>query len=365
MEKTAHQGYSFQTVARQAIIPLGDSVAGYYAARGYYQSFTALSNEAAFQNVFNGWWKSLYAENTFGKRVLGSLFLNKEHRQNLVSIQQREELKLSAAGNEIVAHRISRVVGIGWLAMDIAGLSLCFGTGCDPVEYAAIASDSGRVAFDLYAIGKYLAGMRNYENANFAEAFKKLFLTQQVMIKLGGFQMVAGIARFVIAAERYISTGESRGSEFVYGGIDALSGTAQVVKSKFLLDSSRAAVQAALTSGGDIAAAQSSASDILAFKAVKYTPRVAGVIRFAGVAGASVGVVTNAYTLYDSLTDPDMPLRQQEKNVISSYMGIVGGGMLVASAVIVAPAAAPVAIGLAIGGIAVIAASAIYEYFWE
>lgn len=347
-------GYLTHIFSRQALVPAAQSALKYLYGKGYYLSHTAMSQDPNFANVYQGLSKNLYDPNHPIGKMFSKMLLPKEARGTHLSPAMQTELKTTGAGYLKISHNGGQILNIGWLTLDIISMGQCFmNGGCSAEEFIAIGADIGRVSLNIYSIATYVKGLTAFAEKTFDQAVQYLSRTQRITWKIGGFQLVAGTVRFAIATTNYVETGEADGSEFTYAAIDGISGAAQMAKTKYLLNVASHAKDSNV------------AADMLAFKGIQYSARMTRFLQVTGAAGAVVGVGANGMVLYDSMTDPYMDENRRTKNIISSSMGIAGGAMLIASACIVAPAAAPVGIALAIGGAIIIGVQTVYDIFWD
>lgn len=345
--------YILQKVIRQTAGSAIEIPSKVLNAAGYYRTHTADFISGALPHVYQGKASILYHPGSRFTKSFQRAFLPSEYQT--YPLDAKAQAKLRASGAHLVknAHTIIQVSNGVIIVGGAIALSQCMDGNCDPVETAAITSDITWASLDIYAINRFNKGLSYIKTSGHKTAYPLLFSTQKIMVGLGTFRAISGATRLAVEIDRYLETGDANCSTMIHGGLDLASGATVIARSTTKLHQS-AAVSNVVQK-----------NSVLGFNAVRYSTGTTWFLRATGGAGAAIGIGTNAYVLADSYFDDTLDPVQRERNIISSLIGITGSSFLLASALIVAPPLAPVAIVLAIVGIAILIGQSVYDHWDE
>ena len=347
-------GYLLHKLTRQALTAPLDALNNAVYAVGSYRSHYAGYYNPVHDRVYSGdFVERLYDRDTRVGRTLEKALVPERLRDAETNEASREALRKSGARFIRRAHTGMQVLDAATLAGDLVALRECAETGCGVAQTSAVATDAVRVSLDAGVIFLANRGLSLIEAGAEAGAYRMLSTAQRATIGLGIFGMVAGTSRLIAETEHYLDTGDARGSAFVYGAIDALEGSADIARSGYFLGRAR------------LMPTIKAANDVLSFGAVTFSPGLTVFLRTAYGASGFLGVAANGAIVADGLFEEGAPPEQRRKKVVSGSIGMVGSGLLIASAMMVATPLAPVSTAIYIGGMLVLAGQTIYDHFDE
>lgn len=352
-QRRSNEGYVIHKMGRQVggqVVRIAGELS---EMAGRYRIHTVEMHNPERADVYAGRKGMLFRNDNLAGRASRRAMLPKEYSgENLIPSRLDELRRSGAAKIRYGAHARQGMNAIR-LATDVMALADCAGGECDWTEYGSVISDMGTLVFAFPSVHLRGQAMALLNGGGEQAANPLLVRSTQLGIFTGAFRGVSGAARIIIEVEHYAATGDANGSAIIYGTVDAMLGLTQVLYSvNMLQETSRV---------GTVA----SRNSILAAKTLELAPNVMFVSKISGGAAAGIGIVMNGYMLVDSALSDELDHAQRRKNIISSSMGVVGSGVWLVSALIVAPTFGTASSAIWILGALILIAQSIYDHYDE
>jgi hypothetical protein len=351
-KKKPSTSYTTHTVGRQIVAP---AVSAFFSLRALQASYAMLLADYAknpHKDIFlqdralqSGLFRTLYDPKTSLGRAASRLLIGTHaHAFPLTTADiqalQRRSAHLSAQSSlGLTLGQTTR------LLPNVAALSTSDATG---LERVPLILDTTSLFSNMSDSALYTLGSQLFGQSNNAGAVQALQASQRLNVFSSGLVLSTGLGRLAVEIDRGLSGDNINGSSLFYGALDTGNGAIGVLYSGNVVQQAGKATDAA-----------DRAKALLGYTPMP--PLVQNGMRVLGGVGAGIGVVSNGLRFSTSF-DPSLSADQRQQAQISSTLGLIGSGAMVAGMLLVTPALMPVSGALCLIGTVVLIGQSAYDY---
>lgn len=341
--------YDWHKLVRQGFVPIVMAVLQAIAAKGFYDSYSAMVNDPETKPMFSRYSRLIYLPGNLVGKIFKKIF------GTAGEINDPETLKRSASQYLQISQQGGQALNVVWFLANITALVKCLNSGCDKPKTAVVVADIGKVGLNILSSQFSIKGLSEYRSGNLEGAYSLFRMSQHVTMGTGFLQIISGLLRYFVETYDYAATGKADGSARTQAFQDVVGGVGQIVKSRVLLASA----------GG--ASGIAAKSEVMAFWAMSYPVPILYYLSAAGATGAAIGVATNTDLLFNVLMGRGRGLTHEQfvSNVVSCSTNIASNLAFFTAALLVNPSWATGALLASVTGLLLTAAGEVFQYYYH
>lgn len=344
-------GYALHKLGREIVVQATNIPLLILNAAGQYRTNYALYQSNRRDPLFQGWSSHLYRPETAPGKRAQRFFIPKSFRGAPLSAEEAPLLRRSGARMQGLASSGLQIQPLLRLGPNLMALyALASEEKGDALQKASVLMDSAAIVSNMTDAGIYAMGLHRIHRGMDSTATTLLMRSHRVNILSNGIQITAGLSRLYTELELYRTTGEINGAVITYAALDTANGASGIAYSGLVLKEAKATSQVIFKNNALTGLARLPAS-------------TQWILRGSGVIGAGIGLGANVYSFYEAAAGESETGKARHNKMIASGLGMAGSGLMLASALLLTPATAPLAGLLFVGALCFMVGQSIFSRF--